>query len=383
MSSNLSAVRDAVLSRWSQLLVRLLGEPQQKNQHEWRWNRRGSLVATLTGPKAGSWIDHETSLGGGPFELIARMERLDRRGAIDWARTWVGADISLPIYQSGPPATHAAASYDEAERRHRAQHKAAEIWRLAAPADPSHPYLVRKDIPPCELRQDSNGSLIVPLVDVEGVLHTIQFIRPDGTKSFLPGGGKSRHFALIGGPLAGAARILICEGWATGATAHLATGLPVVVAMDAGNLRHVAALLREKFPGAILVILADNDAGSGRDTNPGVIAATAAAHLDVGLLATPPQPGDMNDLAASAGLPAVAACIAAAACVTLSGPTYPMPTLEPMAARDVLSQRLGRFFADVEAYWSPASPSGAVSQSAPATDATRTPRLKPQRGPRR
>jgi putative DNA primase/helicase len=49
------------------------------------------------------------------------------------------------------------------------------------------------------------------------------------------------------------------EGWATGATLHEATGLPVVVAFNAGNLLLVAKLIRREYPAARLVICADND----------------------------------------------------------------------------------------------------------------------------
>ena len=40
------------------------------------------------------------------------------------------------------------------------------------------------------------------------------------SKRYLAGGAKAGHFCLIGGPLDGAQTILICEGWATGASVH-------------------------------------------------------------------------------------------------------------------------------------------------------------------
>jgi len=53
---------------------------------------------------------------------------------------------------------------------------------------------------------------------------------------------------------------VVCEGYATGATIHEATGLAVIVAFDAGNLLPVARFFREKKPDWLIVIAADNDA---------------------------------------------------------------------------------------------------------------------------
>ena len=64
-------------------------------------------------------------------------------------------------------------------------------------------------------------------------------------KEFWPAGlAKKGHFHLIGMPTS---IVLVAEGYATGATLHEATGLPVAIAFDAGNLRHVAAALRERY----------------------------------------------------------------------------------------------------------------------------------------
>ena len=193
--------------------------------------------------------------------------------------------------------------------------------------------------------------LVVPLVDLDGTIHTLQRIYEDGTKRFLSGGAKAGHFTPIGGPLVAAGTILICEGWATGATAHKATGLPVVAAMDAGNLKRVAPILRGRYPSARLVILADNDAKPGRVDNPGVTAAIAAARAAGALVAIPPEPGDFNDLAAAQGLEAVREVIAAAAAPPQPLPTYALASLELVGARAVLEDRIADFMAEVAAYW--------------------------------
>ena len=138
-------------------------------------------------------------------------------------------------------------------------------------------------------------------------------------------------------------------------------------AMDAGNMGRVATMLCVRFPEAELVLLADNDAKPGHDTNPGVVAATAAARAVGGQLAIPPVPGDMNDLAASQGLAAVAACIRGASLPPPIVPTYKLPTLSPADARIQLDGYITRFMADTAAYWLRSA--GATDGSAGAADA--------------
>jgi putative DNA primase/helicase len=193
--------------------------------------------------------------------------------------------------------------------------------------------------------------LLVPLRDLDGTIHMLQRIYEDGTKRFLSGGAKAGHFTLIGAALENAHGILLCEGWATGATAHEATGLPVIAAMDAGNLLRVAPLIRDRFPDATLVILADNDQKPGRDTNPGVNAAMTAARATNALIAIPSIPGDFNDLAAVSGIDAVRHEIWAAAPPPKLSPTYPLPTLDLMTVRGRLDDQMAEFMADVAAYW--------------------------------
>gem|GEM_PF-2683153 len=50
----------------------------------------------------------------------------------------------------------------------------------------------------------------------------------------------------------------IAEGFATSATTHQATGYPVVIACNAGNLEPVAKAMRQKFPSLSIIIYADD-----------------------------------------------------------------------------------------------------------------------------
>ncbi len=100
------------------------------------------------------------------------------------------------------------------------------------------------------------------------------------------------------------ARVILCEGWATGCT--LAEDVPaafVMAAIDAGNLEPVALSARRRWPSAELVIAGDDDRLT--PGNPGATKAKAAAIASGALLALPQWPKDapehltdFNDLAA-------------------------------------------------------------------------------------
>lgn len=362
-ASDLRELRLALIANWTSLLTELLGKPARRTARQWRWNRRGSLSAVVSGARVGTWFDHEAGTGGGPLELLARERGGDWRDAADWARRWLGMPAWAPAQpgtatsaKAGAIAVDSASAPDpaavwQAQLRSYAQRAATITWESAGPADPAHAYLRRKGVRPHGIRMESGDVLVVPLMDLDGTLHTLQRIYEDGTKRFLSGGAKAGNFTPIGGPLADAATILLCEGWATGATAHEATGLPIVAAMDAGNLKRVAPILRERFPAARLVILADNDTKPGRVGNPGVTAATAAARATGALVAIPPEPGDFNDLAVAQGLETVREVIAAAELPPQPLPTYALASLELVGARAVLEDRIADFMAEVAAYW--------------------------------
>lgn len=189
----------------------------------------------------------------------------------------------------------------KADRRieHEARAAAAQAeWNTAHAADPIHPYLIVKGVLPHSLRQ-TGSVLLVPLFDVHGQLWNVQRIQADGTKRFRPGRA-SGLFSPIG-DLCDPMRILICEGWATGATLHEESGHLVQCAMNAGNLLAVARAARSAWPGAEVVICADNDRHT--PSNPGVTAATEAALATGARLLIPEFPKgangtDFNDLAA-------------------------------------------------------------------------------------
>lgn len=212
----------------------------------------------------------------------------------------------LAAHRQRIKAMRAQRDADEAARQHDEADKAAMRWQAAGPAD-GHPYLVRKSIQPHGIRQDGD-TLLIPLRDTAGALHSLQTITPDGDKRFK--GRMKGCYHAIGKP---AGRIVVCEGYATGASIHEATGEAVAVSFNAGNLMPVALALHKAYPALVLLLAADDDHQS--EGNPGLNAAKSAALAVGGFVVVPQFPAgrpnkatDFNDLAALAGLDAVRAC---------------------------------------------------------------------------
>lgn len=77
--------------------------------------------------------------------------------------------------------------------------------------------------------KEDQGNLIVPLRNIDGELRGFQAIAPDGQKAFATGIEKKGNFHLLGaaGKDLSQGEIVLCEGYATGASLHMATGKPV------------------------------------------------------------------------------------------------------------------------------------------------------------
>ncbi|MFG7107862.1 PriCT-2 domain-containing protein, partial [Burkholderia pseudomallei] len=222
-------------------------------------------------------------------------------------------------------AREAAELVELIEKQQAASALAESIWSAAEPAPAGHPYLVRKRIPADALRvyrgnlsigtAACDSALVIPARDADGTLRTLEFILTDGQKRYLPNGRKAGCFSLIGDAVSSV--LLIGEGYATCATLAAATGYPVAVAFDTGNLHAVATALRGQYPDARIVVCADDDHTT--NGNPGVTKARAAADAVGGAVTVPdfgpnrPAAGtDFNDLAAHLGPDAVVVAVRAA-----------------------------------------------------------------------
>lgn len=255
---------------------------------------------------------------------------------------------------------------ERAKREDAARH-ARFMWDQAQECT-DHPYLTRKGVKSHGLRvgawekiDHENGTvdvlseqaLLIPIRDTKKNIHSLQAIfvgkiYGDRDKDFVSGGAKAGLFYSFGKPMSvdvgGQQRqvIMVGEGYATLASAHECTGHAAIVAFDAGNLLAVARVLRERFPEAVLLFLADNDQWTGptpenphTPENPGLTKAREAAKAVGGLVAVPPfshgepgKPTDFNDLHKLRGADAVRQVIEAA----LNPPAAPA---EPEPADEV------------------------------------------------
>lgn len=173
-------------------------------------------------------------------------------------------------------------------RQEEAAKKANYIWENKTRSVVNHAYLTRKRIKPYGARVYGDA-LTIPLYgeDAESIIN-LQFITPEGDKRFLSGGKKKGCFFIIGGLTH---KILICEGFATGASLYKHTRQRVIVSFDCGNLLHVARNTRKLAPDSEIILCGDHDK-SGVGQGSAEIAAAAVR----GKVLIPPTPGmDWND----------------------------------------------------------------------------------------
>lgn len=219
---------------------------------------------------------------------------------------------------------------EQVQRQQQARDDVAVILANASPAR-SHDYLTAKGIEPHGVRCDGER-LLIPLRDTAGVVQSLQTIAPDGEKRFHSGGKVTGCYFSIGKP---DGLVIVCEGFATGASIRESTGHAVAVAFNAGNLPPVAQTLHAKYPALKIIIAADDDHLT--PGNPGLTNARAAAQAVAGLVAVPVFPAtrgdkdtDFNDLHQTAGPDAVKRCIEVAAPCSV---VHDWPELQPLIAQ--------------------------------------------------
>lgn len=224
-----------------------------------------------------------------------------------------------------------AIKQSEADRQRlaiEAANRAAKVWHSYRPGDGQSEYLARKHVRAYGVRwhPSENGTFAIPIRDAAGKVWGLQILRGKHRrpglleKEYFPKGlAKQGHYHQIG-TITDA--VCIVEGYATGATLAETTGLPVVVAFDAGNIKAVAEQIRKAHKHARILICADDDYLTEKETgiNPGCRAAKEAANAVEGgwvkPLFTVDRQGkkytDFNDLAALEGPQAVTKTIQAA-----------------------------------------------------------------------
>jgi putative DNA primase/helicase len=200
-----------------------------------------------------------------------------------------------------------------ASERAEAAKNSGEIWKAATEAKSDHPYLVRKQVSPVETLREIDaaaaaatlgyapksggeylvGRLLVVPVKIGERLSTLELIDQDGRKSAVYCGAKACGYwaaqQLPKGDGDGLT-LLIGEGVATVLSAKGATGHRAIAALSAGNVPAVAKSMRELYPAATLVILADLVKANGEPDPHAVEAARSVS----GMLAIPNFGGDRD-----------------------------------------------------------------------------------------
>jgi putative DNA primase/helicase len=287
--------------------------------------RDAIAAAGLTPPDAinGDGAIHRFSTNGKARDssgwYILHLDGVPAGSFGDWrtglVSNWCGkSDTTMThgereAHQSRIQAMKAQRDIEQVQRNESAAREAAKRFNTGTLCT-QHAYLTTKGVQPHAIKQDGDN-LLIPMRDTAGKLHSLQTITPDGDKRFLSGGRVKGCYHAIGKPTG---KLIVCEGYATGASIHEATGHAVAVAFNAGNLSAVALALRAKYPKLQIIIAADDD--SQTDGNPGMTEARAAALAVSGLVAVPDfgqnrpdKATDFNDLHQIAGLDAVQRCI--------------------------------------------------------------------------
>ncbi|WP_426099212.1 DUF927 domain-containing protein [Providencia sp. PROV200] len=154
-------------------------------------------------------------------------------------------------------------------------------------------YIKAKGFQGVEMDLLPDGSLIIPLLDGNGTITAAQTIKPNGEKRLLLDSSKNGSYYPINEPT-NVHTVIIAEGVATAMTCHLIQPeAHTVAAIDAGNLIHVAKVMRTKYPESKIIIAGDND--SKNEVNTGKVKAEAAAREVGGCVSIPPCQGDWND----------------------------------------------------------------------------------------
>ncbi|EPA8804400.1 LPD7 domain-containing protein [Escherichia coli] len=238
----------------------------------------------------------------------------DYRSADDSPTNWVfsGGEQHDPLARLHLRAFAQQQSDDNARKLQQQYNKQARYARSyinGLPQATAHEYLTRKGIRAAPgVRLNNKNELVIPFSNGRGEIRSYQRIPVTGGKDarILKDSEKTGNWFTFGTPENGRP-LLFAEGYATAASLHEATGLPVLMTVDAGNMIAVAENARQIWTDSPFVFCADND--HQREINKGVFSATKAAEVTNGEVIIPAFTEaekaqgltDFNDLDASRG----------------------------------------------------------------------------------
>ena len=286
--------------------------PPNLPRDEWHEIGRAAIAAGLTIDDVDSWsATADNYKGRRDVEAAFRTIKPDGRTgagtlfhiAKQYGLSDKGTRPSLPIAKPSP---RPAMPVKQAARGN-----AAQVLEQCIPATPAEAYIYSKQgkpdglkvypasAPPLIIRgQNVAGYLVVPCWD-GNTLQTLQFIPPEkGDKLNLPGASFGDGFFTVGEITE---RAYIVEGIGQAWAVNKATGAAAVVCFGAGRMARVAAVLRDKFPAAVLVIVPDK----GKEEQAAKIAAAVAGQW-IEMPADKPSNYDCSEFAQDFGADALA-----------------------------------------------------------------------------
>lgn len=162
------------------------------------------------------------------------------------------------------------------------------------PQATTNAYLTRKGVAAAPgIRINDKQELVIPFSNAHGDIRSYQRIPLTGGKDarILKDSEKTGNWFALGTPQNGLP-LLFAEGYATAASLHEASGLPVLMTVDAGNMIAVGQNARAVWPDSPFIFCADNDhqlknAQTGQPENKGILSAEKAAELTGGRVIVP------------------------------------------------------------------------------------------------
>ncbi|ECA1369630.1 DUF927 domain-containing protein [Salmonella enterica subsp. enterica serovar Idikan] len=274
----------------------------------------------------GSFICNQCGAGDG-LDLIKRVNNCDTTEAAHLAADVLGIDYRAA--ETDPTAASQRREQMESERQQREQERQKQAAESAGQrratfaslyaekrqsvTQGESEYLMAKGLDGFTFPLLPDGSVLLELVDESGAVAAAQTITPQGEKRLLTGSAKRGAYHAVNAPEQPQS-VLIAEGLATALSVHLMRpDALTVAAIDAGNLIHVAGVMRRKHPQSQIIIAADNDhptaASETGATNIGKEAAEKAALSVAGWVSLPPTDykADWNDYHQQNGLEAATA----------------------------------------------------------------------------
>jgi len=269
-------------------------------------------------------------IGAGTLFKVAADHGHSREGAAN------AAHQARPAKGAGRPV--------ERRQSKRPGMSAAEVWARCNPASAAHGYIAAKQgnadglrvvpdgDPLTVMGLSMAGALVVPVVPLAGGAPTsLQFIgtpeqaatwKADNKPSKLCLPGASMAGAFIVGDMVAGGTVFVVEGIGQAWACWKATGCAAVVCFGCGNVRRVAAELRQRDASARLVVVAD----AGMEADALTIARKVAARV-VTMPDGWPKNSDVNDLAQRDGFDVLE--------VLLSEPSAPPQRFQLLSSADL------------------------------------------------